>query len=102
LELFNAEPEESAEKCRVAIKVCTSFKTTYYEYKAKIAGHARPWNFDSKLVFNRFDQFLIRVNQILELFETIIEFNRLEKVEVGGTKVNPVASQLSLWKLKHF
>ncbi|KAJ3128700.1 hypothetical protein HK098_003691 [Nowakowskiella sp. JEL0407] len=94
-EIFSSEPEEAAERIRLVLKVCEAFKSSYYECKAKTSQSARPWNFDSKLVFGRLDTFLVRVQQILELFETIIEFNRLEKVEMGGTKGKILSSQVA-------
>ncbi|OAJ37788.1 hypothetical protein BDEG_21780 [Batrachochytrium dendrobatidis JEL423] len=85
-ELFSAEPEEAAERLRLVLRVCDSFKSTYFEGKATTMESSRPWNFDSRLLFGRLDKFLVRVQHILELFEIIIEFNRLEKIEIGGTK----------------
>lgn len=86
-ELFTGEPEEAAERIKLVLRVCDAFKQTYFDAKTRTAETEHPWNFDAKLIFGRLDRFLERVNQILELFDTIIEFNRLEKVEVGGTKV---------------
>ncbi|KAJ3312837.1 hypothetical protein HDV04_002647 [Boothiomyces sp. JEL0838] len=94
-ELFTSEPEEAAERLRVVLKVCNAFKTTYFEFKAQTAHSSRPWNFDSKLVFSRLDKFLVRVQQILDLFDTIMEFNRLEKIEIGGTKGKILSSQVA-------
>ncbi|KNC98871.1 dynein beta chain, flagellar outer arm [Spizellomyces punctatus DAOM BR117] len=94
-ELFSSEPEEAAERLKVVIRVCDVFKQTYYEYKAQTAETKRPWNFDIKLVFARLDKFLGRVQQIVELFDTIIEFNRLEKIEIGGTKGKILSSQVA-------
>lgn len=86
-ELFTSEPEEAAERLRVVSRVANAIKATYFDCKAQIAKSKRPWNFDSKLIFGRLDDFTIRVNEILGLFDTITEFNRLEKIEIGGTKV---------------
>jgi len=86
-EIFGIEPDEALEKINLVIHACTKFKSTYYEYKAKIAETERPWNFDTKLVFSRFDKYILRTKQLSEFFDTIIEFNRLEKIEIGGTKV---------------
>ncbi|TPX70381.1 hypothetical protein SpCBS45565_g01824 [Spizellomyces sp. 'palustris'] len=94
-ELFSSEPEEAAERLKVVIRVCDVFKQTYYEYKAQTAETKRPWNFDIKLVFARLEKFLGRVQQIVELFDTIIEFNRLEKIEIGGTKGKILSSQVA-------
>jgi hypothetical protein len=38
-------------------------------------------------VFGRLDSFQKRVGQVLLLFEAIVDFNKLEKIDVGGTKV---------------
>ncbi|KAI8587105.1 dynein heavy chain and region D6 of dynein motor-domain-containing protein [Geranomyces variabilis] len=94
-ELFSSEPEEAAERLKVVIRVCNAFKDTLYDAKAQMADSKRPWNFDTKLVFLRLDKFLGRVQQIVELFDTIIEFNRLEKIEIGGTKGKILSSQVA-------
>ncbi|KAJ3090810.1 hypothetical protein HK102_002597 [Quaeritorhiza haematococci] len=94
-ELFTSEPEEAADRIKVVLRVCEAFKQSYFECREESASFGQPWNFDSKLVFSRLDKFLVRVQQILELFDTIIEFNRLEKVEVGGTKGKILSSQVA-------
>ncbi|KAJ3158178.1 hypothetical protein HDU86_003133 [Geranomyces michiganensis] len=94
-ELFSSEPEEAAERLKVVIRVCNAFQDTLYDAKAQMADSKRPWNFDTKLVFLRLDKFLGRVQQIVELFDTIIEFNRLEKIEIGGTKGKILSSQVA-------
>ncbi|KAJ3023806.1 hypothetical protein HKX48_000940 [Thoreauomyces humboldtii] len=94
-ELFSSEPEEASERLKVVIRVCDAFKDTLYECKAKTVDTKRPWNFDTKLVFVRLDKFLGRVQEIVELFDTIIEFNRLEKIEIGGTKGKILSSQVA-------
>lgn len=86
-ELFTAEPEEAAERIKLVVRVLEAFKQTYFEAKARTLETSHPWNFDSHMVFSRLDQFMKRVTQLLDLFDTIIEFNRLEKIEIGGTKV---------------
>ena len=94
-ELFNAEAEEAAERIKLVLRVCEVFKTTFFEAKARTLDSVHPWNFDTRNIFSRIDKFLVRVGQILELFDTIIEFNRLEKVEVGGTKGKILSYQVS-------
>ncbi|KAI8812367.1 dynein heavy chain and region D6 of dynein motor-domain-containing protein [Cladochytrium replicatum] len=94
-ELFSSEPEEASDRIKQVLRVCDALKQNYIECKAKAAEAGKSWNFDSKLVFSRLEKFLVRVRQILELFETIIEFNRLEKVEIGGTKGKILSSQVA-------
>ena len=43
-----------------------------------------PWNFNPSAVFHRLDAFLKRLADIEWLFNTVLEFSKLEKIEVGG------------------
>jgi len=45
---------------------------------------APPWTFNSIAVFARLDAFLKRLADIEWLFETVLEFSKLEKIEIGG------------------
>jgi dynein heavy chain len=86
-EIFTVEAEEASEKLKTVLKVCDAFKKSFFDGKSQLAKSAHPWNFDVKLVFSRLDKFINRVSDILALFDTIMEFQRLEKIEIGGTKV---------------
>lgn len=44
------------------------------------------WSFKPKDIFERYDLYVFRLNEIKEIFQTVIEFNKLEKVEIGGLK----------------
>ena len=86
-DLFGTEAEEAAERIQSAIRVCEAFKNSYLEIKHSLADSKRPWKFEGKIIFGRFDKFLAKAEETLRLFNTIIEFNKLEKIEIGGTKV---------------
>ena len=45
---------------------------------------APPWTFNPNVVFIRLDAFLKRLADIQWLFDTVLEFSKLEKVEIGG------------------
>ena len=45
-----------------------------------------PWRFQNSALFARLDSFLERCHDILDLTQTVLQFNKLERVEVGGTK----------------
>ena len=45
---------------------------------------APPWTFNSSAVFTRLDAFLKRLTDIEWLFNTVMEFSKLEKIEIGG------------------
>lgn len=46
--------------------------------------HAPPWTFNSSAIFARLDDFLKRLGDIEWLFYTVMEFSKLEKIEIGG------------------
>jgi len=71
--------------------VCITFKTTYFEYKAKAATEcpSNPWRFQTTALFARLDLFLERCHDVLDIMQTIMHFNKLggdRGVEIGGTK----------------
>lgn len=44
------------------------------------------WTFEPIAVFVRLDKFIARLKTIQEFFNTVLEFAKLEKVEIGGIK----------------
>uniref|UniRef100_A0A8C4U7P5 Dynein axonemal heavy chain 17 n=1 Tax=Falco tinnunculus TaxID=100819 RepID=A0A8C4U7P5_FALTI len=52
------------------------------------------WEFPPSLVLTRMDSFLHRLKTIEELYQTAIEFLKLEKVELGGLRGNILRSQM--------
>ena len=68
------------------------FKKTFQKYKAKLATYfteekkPKTWDFQEVLVFKRYDSFLTRLNTISEFFNTAQQFQKLEKVEIGGIR----------------
>lgn len=94
-ELFVSEPDIASAKLGLVKQVCEIFKNTFYEYKSMTHDTIRPWNIDTKQAFGRLDETVARVAQISDLFDIIIEFNRLEKIEIGGTKGNFLSTQVA-------
>ncbi|XP_038597832.1 LOW QUALITY PROTEIN: dynein heavy chain 17, axonemal [Tachyglossus aculeatus] len=47
-----------------------------------------PWDFPTFLAFSRMERFFHRVKTIEELYQTAIEFLKLEKMELGGVRGN--------------
>lgn len=81
--ITNKETAEACEKLQVTSDVCSKFKDAYFEYKAKANGN---WKLTSNALFIRLDSFLERCADILNLTDTIVQFNKLERIELGGTK----------------
>ncbi|XP_075248756.1 dynein beta chain, ciliary-like isoform X2 [Convolutriloba macropyga] len=91
-EVFHTEPEEATGRIKECIDNLKYWKELFFKYKEEIKGmfkedaQAEGWDFPPSLVFNRFDGFTERIEVVLYLYETAIEFSKLEKVEIGGLK----------------
>ena len=69
-EIFKAEVEEAQDKVQKAMKVLTSFRATYDDYKQKLKEYfkeeePKEWEFAAPLVFARMDKFTQRVEIVL-------------------------------------
>ena len=73
---------------KTTLHVCGSFKSTYFDYKttANAECPANPWKIQNNALFMRLDSFLERCHDILDLTQTIVQFSKLAKIEIGGTK----------------
>ena len=61
------------------MKVLGSFKTAYFDYKAKAALEcpSNPWRVQNNAIFARIDAFLERCHDVLELTTTIAQFQKV-------------------------
>ncbi|XP_035799351.2 dynein axonemal heavy chain 11 [Amphiprion ocellaris] len=86
--LLREDPEESLQMVKRVIKVFTCFKDSYQNQREKLANQVKlpPWDFPSALIFSRFNQFFNRMLQLEDLFEIMLDFQRMEKLEFGGIK----------------
>ncbi|CAN0083883.1 unnamed protein product, partial [Phaeothamnion confervicola] len=55
---------------------------------------ANPWRIQNNALFMRLDSFLERCHDILDLTQTIVQFSRLAKIEVGGTKGSTLTASI--------
>ncbi|KAM5271528.1 dynein axonemal heavy chain 11 [Ctenodactylus gundi] len=92
-DLLKGEIEDSLEKVQVASNILKTVKNCFFSYKKRLAsfftgnpGIFRPWDFQSHLVFCRFDKFCDRLRKIEDVFVTMLEFEKLERLEFGGTR----------------
>ena len=76
-------PKDAHDKLMSTVDVCTKFKEAYFEYKAKANN---TWKITTNALFVRLDSFAERCHDIMHLTSTIIQFNKLQKIEIGGTK----------------
>ena len=87
-EILQMDPKEASENLKMTLKVCGSFKSYYFDYKARTQSESQSnmWRFQNSILFARLDSFLERCHDILDLSQTVLQFNTLERVEIGGTK----------------
>eukprot|EP00659_Diplonema_papillatum_P021358 gene21358-32841_t len=91
-DLFQCDPDEAVKRLSGTLGVCTYFKKWYFHYKNKAAKESgedsddvtserpvRPWKFQNTTLFARLDAFLERCLDLLDVLETVMLFNRLEK-----------------------
>jgi dynein heavy chain len=82
------EANLAASMLETTLHVCDTFKKTYSDYKntANAECPANPWRIPNSALFLRLDSFLERCRDILDLTSTIVQFSKLAKIEIGGTK----------------
>jgi dynein heavy chain, axonemal len=77
------ETQDAYAKLSITQDVCSKFKEAYFEYKSRANN---TWKITTSAVFVRLDSFSERCQDIMHLTRTIVQFGKLEKVEIGGTK----------------
>lgn len=68
-EILRMEPDEALEKLADAEKMCKVFVNVYNERRKNLAtyfkdGPVVEWDFQSTIVFTRFDKFLEKISQL--------------------------------------
>ena len=96
--IADEEPGEAVEKLKVTVEVCNAFKSTYADYKATADAEcpSNAWRIPNEAIFARLDAFLERIHDVLEFTQTIIQFSRLIKIEIGGTKGGQLTQTLHM------
>jgi dynein heavy chain len=77
------EAAEAHEKLILALDVCSKFKDAYFEYKSQSKNQ---WKITTNALFVRLDSFSERCQDIKHLTNSIIQFTKLQRIEIGNTK----------------
>ncbi|XP_075778340.1 dynein axonemal heavy chain 11 isoform X2 [Pelodiscus sinensis] len=99
-DLLKGEIEETLEHVKIAVNTLRSFKMFFFSHREKLASYFtndkefKPWDFQSNMVFARFDLFLNRLVKIEDIFVIMFEFQKLEKLEFGGVKGKTLSEQI--------
>ena len=74
-QIFEMEPQEAVEALKLCLKVCVTFKSNYFDYKARASTEcpSNPWRFQNSALFARLDSFLERCHDVLDLMQTIVQ-----------------------------
>ncbi|XP_040979289.1 LOW QUALITY PROTEIN: dynein heavy chain 17, axonemal [Aquila chrysaetos chrysaetos] len=96
---LQGETEEALGGIRLSISTIEKLFQSYSTYCSDLMPTLFPeepqlWDFPPSLVFRRMDSFLHRLKTIEELYQTAIEFLKLEKAELGGVRGNILGSQV--------
>lgn len=88
------------QRVNICVKTLKEFSTICEYYKNNLlrifsSYNPDPWNFPPNIVFERFKAFLERLDTIQWFFNTVIEFNKLEKIEIGGIKGRSLSSRIT-------
>ncbi|KAK7945776.1 hypothetical protein WMY93_001504 [Mugilogobius chulae] len=91
-ELFKMELEEGVERVQITISVLQTFKQLFHTYRQQVPQYykyshlVKLWDFPASLVFQRTDRIMERLHMVEGLFATALDFLKLEKVELGGSR----------------
>ncbi|XP_063266171.1 dynein axonemal heavy chain 17 [Prinia subflava] len=94
---LQGEPHETLEGLKLAISTTEKFFQSYSTYCSDLMPTLFPrqpqlWEFPPTQMFGRMDAFLHRLQTIKELFQAAIDFQRLEKMVLGGVRGNFLGS----------
>jgi dynein heavy chain len=90
-EVFNMIASEEAQDCydklSKTLSVCTAFGDTYNLFK-EFAQNEGPegWKMKNDALFARLGAFRERCGDALDFTKTVMQYNKCERVEIGGTK----------------
>ncbi|XP_062830067.1 dynein axonemal heavy chain 9 isoform X3 [Anolis carolinensis] len=99
-DLLKAETEESLRKVETAFDVFNYFKRLFEERRETLDTYFQPgqvvkkWDFPSIMVFAQLDNFLERLQVVHDLLTTVLDIEKLEKLEFSGIKGKFLSQQV--------
>jgi len=95
--LFEVEPPEATARLSECLQVALKFQKDFFHYKTIAAEQCpeAPWTIPSNLLFHRLDVFMERCKDSRSLIETMTNFERLERIEIGGTQGKLLSESIS-------
>ena len=95
--IFSLEPQEALDRLTSALEVCAAFKAAYFGAKETSESRApeNPWKFQNSVIFARLDLFIERCHDLHELAQSVVQFSRLERIEIGGNKGRSLSASIA-------
>lgn len=85
--IASEEAAECFDKLQKTWEICTAFKDTYVMYRDIAASQGREgWKMTNDALFTRLDAYRERVKDTLDFTRTVMQYTKLERVDIGGTK----------------
>ncbi|XP_039284796.1 dynein beta chain, ciliary [Nilaparvata lugens] len=107
--IFQGEVDETIPRLKSVINILNDFKQLFESARVHLLSlfppeaTVVPWEFHSNLVFDHLNTYLKRLDVIDEFFKIVVEYSKLEKVEIGGlngrslgTKVAQIFDEFSM------
>ena len=95
--IFDLEPQDGLDRLSTALEVCAAFKASFFEARDRSAEYApdNQWKFQNAVIFARLDLFIERCHDLHELQLTVVQFAKLERIEVGGNKGRALSASIA-------
>ncbi|KAL4716976.1 hypothetical protein ACJJTC_012787 [Scirpophaga incertulas] len=98
--LFQSDIGDATQRTELCINTIKQYQITFEYFKDNlnkyfVGRRSKPWTLDLNAVFERLNKFLNRLETILCFFYTVIEFQKLKQIEVGGIKGRMLGEQIS-------
>jgi len=96
LAIFKLEPREALDKLKLSLSVCEKVKTHFAAVRVKVKEEQpdKPWDFDTDLIFARFNLYEDRLKMLNAIFQTADDLFKLEKVELSSDKLSQQIKKL--------
>ncbi|XP_054276549.1 dynein beta chain, ciliary [Macrosteles quadrilineatus] len=97
--IFQTDVDEAKQRVQLSITIMKTFREIFDEYKDNLIPFFKDrqpqlWTFHPNVIFARFQLFLDRLHTIQWFFDTVLEFMKLERVEIGGLKGRALSSRI--------
>lgn len=87
------DSQEAADKLQTIQRVLSAFKASFWAAQGRSAGL---WKLRPEAPFDRLDAFLTRCKDAQAMKLAILQYGKLERAEIGGTKVSAINAMNSL------